>query len=58
MEKELLEQEFEGVMKMLQSVQEIVTDEELLVSYIYDVSFPRWVYDEIPKLESEFLKMI
>jgi hypothetical protein len=22
------------------------------------VSFPKWVYDEIPKLESEFLKTI
>jgi hypothetical protein len=23
---------------------------------MYDVSFPKWVYDEIPLLESEFFK--
>ena len=45
-------------MKIMKSVQDYVTDEEELVSYIYDVSFPKWVYDEIPKLESEFLKEI
>jgi len=25
-----------------------VTDEEQFVGFIYDVSFPKWVYDEIP----------
>jgi len=30
--------------------------EQLLVKYMYDVSFPKWVYDEIPLLESEFFK--
>ena len=45
-------------MRIMKSVQDYVTDEEELVAYIYDVSFPKWVYDEIPRLESEFLKQI
>jgi len=45
-------------MKLLKNVSDYVTEEETLVSYIYDVSFPKWVYDEIPKLESEYLKII
>lgn len=57
-EKQLLEVDFEGIMKIMKNVSDHVTDEEILVSYIYDVSFPKWVYDEIPKLESEFLKQI
>jgi hypothetical protein len=54
--KPLLEVDFEGIMKIMKNVSDYVADEEVLVSYIYDVSFPKWVYDEIPKLESEFLK--
>lgn len=27
---------------------EYVTDEEQLATMIYEVSFPKWVYDEIP----------
>ena len=45
-------------MKIMKNVPDYVADEEELVTYIYDVSFPKWVYDEIPKLESEFLKQI
>lgn len=45
-------------MKIMKNVPDYVGDEEELVTYIYDVSFPKWVYDEIPKLESEFLKTI
>jgi hypothetical protein len=56
LEKHLLEVDFEGIMKVLKNVQDYVSDEEELVGYIYDVSFPKWVYDEIPKLETEFLK--
>ena len=58
LEKQLLDVDFEGIMKILKNVQDYISDEEELVSYIYDVSFPKWVYDEIPKLESEFLKSI
>jgi len=54
----LLEVDFEGIMRILKNVSDYVTDEEELVAYIYDVSFPKWVYDEIPMLESEFLKQI
>ena len=53
-----MEVDFEGIMKVLKNVQDYVSDEEELVGYIYDVSFPKWVYDEIPKLETEFLKQI
>ena len=56
LEKSLLEVDFEGIMKILKNIPDYVNDEEVLVSYIYDVGFPKWVYDEIPKLESEFLK--
>lgn len=35
-----------------------VVDEEELVNSIYDVSYPKWIYDELPKLEFEFLKQI
>jgi hypothetical protein len=58
LEKSLLEVDFEGIMKILKNVADHITDEEELVAYIYDVSFPKWIYDEIPKLESEFLKTI
>jgi hypothetical protein len=30
--------------------------EQLLIKYMYDVSFPKYIYDEIPLLESEFFK--
>lgn len=42
-------------MKIIKNVPDFITDEDELVNFIYDVSFPKWVYDEIPKLESEFL---
>ena len=56
LQKQLLEADFEGIMRILRTVPEYVTDEEQLAGYIYEVSFPKWVYDEIPQLESEFLK--
>jgi hypothetical protein len=58
LEKNLIEQDFEGIMKILKNVSDYVTDEEELVAFIYDVSFPKWIYDEIPKLETDFLKTI
>ena len=30
--------------------------EQKLIKYMYDVSFPKYIYDEIPLLESEFFK--
>ncbi len=57
-EKHLIEVDFEGIMKVLKNIPDYVTDEEQLVSFIYDVSFPKWIYDEIPKLETEFFKSI
>lgn len=58
LEKNLIEEDFEGIMKVLKNVSDYVTDEEEMVTLMYDVSFPKWVYDELPKLESEFLKQI
>ena len=54
LEQPLLNEDFEGIMRILKNVPEYVQDEEQLTTYIYDVSFPKWVYDEIPQLESEF----
>ncbi len=45
-------------MKMIKNVSDYVSDEEELVTFIYDVSYPKWIYDELPKLEFEFLKQI
>jgi len=39
-------------------VPDLVTNEEQFVTYIYDVSFPKWLYEEIPQMESEYLKLI
>ena len=30
--------------------------DQLLIKYMHDVKFPKWVYEEIPLLESEFFK--
>ena len=30
--------------------------ESKIIAYMYDVQFPKWVYEEIPLLESEFFK--
>lgn len=41
------------IQKTIGPIEEV---ESLLIKYMYDVSFPKWVYDEIPLLESEFFK--
>jgi hypothetical protein len=58
LEKHLIQEELEGIMKILKNIADYVSDEEELVTFIFDVSFPKWVYDEIPKLETEFMKQI
>lgn len=58
LEKHLIGEELEGIMRILKNMADYVTDEEELVTFIFDVSFPKWVYDEIPKLETEFMKQI
>jgi len=45
-------------MRIMQSVPERIVDEEKVVAALFDVEFPKWIYDEIPKLESEYLKSI
>jgi hypothetical protein len=58
LQEDLLREDFEGILGLLKSVPEIITNEEQFVSYIYDVSFPKWIYDEIPQMEAEYLKLI
>ncbi len=41
------------ILKKIGSLKDV---EQLLIGYMYDVSFPKWVYEEIPLLESEFFK--
>jgi len=52
----LMEEEFEGIMHILQNVPEHITedDEDKLVDGIFNMVYPQWVYDEIPKLETEY----
>ena len=56
----LLKEEMEGIMPILQNVSEHITesDEEKLVDHIFNMVYPQWVYEEIPKLEIEYQKLI
>jgi len=58
LESKLLDRECEEILPVLQHINDHITedDEAELVRQMYDVSFPKWVYDEIPLLESEFFK--
>jgi len=52
----LLQEDMEGIMQILQHVAEHITedDEEKLVDSIFNMVYPQWVYEEIPKLEIEY----
>ena len=52
----LLQEDMEGIMQILQHVPEHITedDEEKLVDSIFNMVYPQWVYEEIPKLEIEY----
>ena len=54
----MIDGEFDEILPVLQNVSQYITedDEDEFVKLMYDVSFPKWVYDEIPLLESEFFK--
>ena len=56
----LLQEDMEGIMQILQNVPKHITedDEEKLVDSIFDMVYPQWVYEEIPKLEIEYQKLI
>ena len=56
----LLQEDMEGIMQILQNVPKLITedDEEKLVDSIFDMVYPQWVYEEIPKLEIEYQKLI
>jgi hypothetical protein len=48
LQTDLLSEDFEGILRILKSVPDLVTNEEQFVTFIYDVSFPKWLYEEIP----------
>jgi hypothetical protein len=56
LESQMLDAEFEDILPMLSKVHEHITeeDEDEFIKNMYQVSFPKWVYDEIPILEAEF----
>ena len=58
LEDKMIDGEFDEILPVLQNVSQYITedDEDEFVKLMYDVSFPKWVYDEIPLLESEFFK--
>jgi len=43
----------EGILYILQNVENYITeeDEDKLVDSIFNLVYPQWVYEEIPKLE-------
>jgi len=45
----------EGILHILQNVSKCITedDEEKLVDSIFNMVYPQWVYEEIPKLETD-----
>ena len=58
LEDKMIDGEFDEILPILQNVSQYITedDEDDFVRLMYDVSFPKWVYEEIPLLESEFFK--
>ena len=58
LEDKMIDGEFDEILPILQNVSQHITedDEDEFVKLMYDVSFPKWVYEEIPLLESEFFK--
>jgi hypothetical protein len=56
LESQMLDAEFEDILPMLSKVHEHITeeDEDEFIKSMYQVSFPKWVYDEIPILDAEF----
>lgn len=54
LEEDLLDGDFEEIMKILKSTQEHVTNEEELVRLImYEVQIPPWIESELPRLEND-----
>lgn len=53
--KKLLNEDMEGILHILQNVSKYITedDEEKLVDSIFNMVYPQWVYEEIPKLETD-----
>ena len=54
----VVEEEMDEILPILQHVGEYIKedDEVEFVRTMHEVSFPKWVYEEIPLLESEFFK--
>jgi len=45
-------------MKVLQSTSFHLEDEEKLITALFEVEFPKWIYEEIPRLEADYFKNI
>ena len=58
LEKHLIDGEMDEILPVLQNVSKYIKEDEEddLVRHMQQVQFPKWVYAEIPLLESEFFK--
>ena len=58
LEDHLIDGEMDEILPVLQHVSDYIgaDDEVEFVRMMHNVSFPPWVYTEIPLLESEFFK--
>ena len=54
----MIDGEMDEILPVLQHVSDYIKedDEDEFVRTMHQVSFPKWVYAEIPLLESEFFK--
>jgi len=55
----LMQEDMEGILHILQNVENHISedDEDKLVDSIFNLVYPQWVYEEIPKLEINHLNM-
>ena len=58
LEEQMIDGEMDEILPVLQHVSEYIKedDEDEFVRTMNQVSFPNWVFQEIPLLESEFFK--
>ena len=54
-----MQEDMEGILHILQNVENHIgeDDEDKLVDSIFNLVYPQWVYEEIPKLEINHLNM-
>jgi len=58
LEDQMIDGEMDEILPVLQHVSDYIKEDDEIefVRTMNSVSFPRWVYEEIPLLESEFFK--